>query len=505
VLQGRGVDRVEFGLVQVGLEHALLEVVEHDVAAAAAEVAPGLLVQPGPGLLAGAPDHAPEAAPRVAQRGHEQSRLAPALGARHARERPLPVVDLHLLTGQEGQAIELLGLAVAQLEREALDRVVGAGEAVLVHQILVDARTALPGYRDIDIKTVEIDCGNVGTADFNLSEAAVRKLMRQGVRAVHDCLTVKTAYLLIVDSKVVKLGALSVFIGNNGVGKSSLIEALETYQSIVREGLDVAMQRWFGIEHIRHKAQEAKERRGVAVNPIQFDIAIGTSPRKNRRLEMAVNNDPAANRMFIAAERISRADGTWIERDNIGAIETYGAGRSILDGAIGDYVEESRHVLDWQFLTLSPERMGLPVPQQRTGGRVRLARDGSNVADVLLDLRRQSPTAFEGVVEAMSYVLPYAQDIQPSLTSSEIERKSWLQMSEADFKVPGWLLSTGTLRMLALLALLRHPSPPPLIVVEEIENGLDPRSIHLIVEENRYLPRNGRQWKRRAVSHARCQ
>lgn len=289
----------------------------------------------------------------------------------------------------------------------------------------------------------------------------------------------------IVDSKVVKLGALSVFIGNNGVGKSSLIEALETYQSIVREGLDVAMQRWFGIEHIRHKAQEAKERRGVAVNPIQFDIAIGTSPRKNRRLEMAVNNDPAANRMFIAAERISRADGTWIERDNIGAIETYGAGRSILDGALGDYVEESRHVLDWQFLTLSPERMGLPVPQQRTGGRVRLARDGSNVADVLLDLRRQSPTAFEGVVEAMSYVLPYAQDIQPSLTSSEIERKSWLQMSEADFKVPGWLLSTGTLRMLALLALLRHSSPPPLIVVEEIENGLDPRSIHLIVEEIR--------------------
>jgi predicted ATPase len=47
------------------------------------------------------------------------------------------------------------------------------------------------------------------------------------------------------------------------------------------------------------------------------------------------------------------------------------------------------------------------------------------------------------------------------------------------------MLSTGTLRLLALLALLRHPNPPPLIVVEEIENGLDPRSIHLIIEEIR--------------------
>ena len=138
VRQGRGIDRVEFGLVQVGLEHALLEVVEHDVVAAAAEVAPGLLVQPRPDLLAGAPDHAAVAAPRVAQRGHEQPRLAPAVGAGHARERPLAVVDLHLLAGQEGQAVELLGLAVAQLVGEALDRVVGAGVAVQIHQVLVD-------------------------------------------------------------------------------------------------------------------------------------------------------------------------------------------------------------------------------------------------------------------------------------------------------------------------------------------------------------------------------
>ena len=37
-----------------------------------------------------------------------------------------------------------------------------------------------------------------------------------------------------------KLGALTVLIGNNGSGKSSLIEALETYQRIVTHGLDDA-------------------------------------------------------------------------------------------------------------------------------------------------------------------------------------------------------------------------------------------------------------------------
>jgi predicted ATPase len=290
----------------------------------------------------------------------------------------------------------------------------------------------------------------------------------------------------VVDSKVVKLGALTAFIGNNGAGKSSLIEALETYQAIVRDGLDLAMQRWLGIEHVRHKGQEAKERVGEAVNPISWELTMGDTPRKVRRLAMTVNNDPAGNQMFIASERLTRLDGTWTERDQSGALQSYGPGRSMLQFGLDEaMVRTVEEVLAWQFLTLSPERMGLPVPQQRTRGQVRLATDGSNVADFLLDLRRQSPNAFDGIVETMAFVLPYAKDIQPTLSSSEIERKAWLQLSEGTYKVPGWLLSTGTLRMLALLALLRHPKPPPLIVVEEIENGLDPRSIHLIVEEIR--------------------
>lgn len=287
----------------------------------------------------------------------------------------------------------------------------------------------------------------------------------------------------IVDSKVVKLGALTAFIGNNGAGKSSLIEALETYQAIVRDGLDSAMQRWLGIEHARHKGQEAKELAGRTVNPISFELAIGESSRKVQRVQLEANNDPAANRIFISKERITGVD-SFIERNFKDIMQTYGPGRSVLSAPLVDYEELSTHIHNWQFLTLSPEWMGLPVPQQRTGGGVRLARDGSNIADFLLDLRRQDQNAYDGIVETMAYVLPYAKDIQPSVTS-ELERKAWLQLSEADFKVPGWMLSTGTLRLLALLALLRHPKPPSLIVIEEIENGLDPRSIHLLVEEIR--------------------
>jgi predicted ATPase len=127
--------------------------------------------------------------------------------------------------------------------------------------------------------------------------------------------------------------------------------------------------------------------------------------------------------------------------------------------------------------------MGSPRPQKRTGGPIRLAKDGSNIAEYLLSIRKLDQNAFDGIVETLQYILPYARDLQPALTS-ELERTVYLQMTEGNFKVPGWLLSTGTLRILALLALLRHPKPPPL-VIEEIENGLDPRTIHLLVDEIR--------------------
>src|SRR2546422_6622738 len=126
--------------------------------------------------------------------------------------------------------------------------------------------------------------------------------------------------------------------------------------------------------------------------------------------------------------------------------------------------------------------MGSPTPQKRTGGPTRLAKDGSNIAEYLMSIRKLDQSAFEGIVETLQYILPYARDLQPTLTS-ELERTVYLQMTEGDFKVPGWLLSTGTLRIVALLALLRHPKPPPLIVIEEIENGLDPRTLNLLAQE----------------------
>lgn len=301
------------------------------------------------------------------------------------------------------------------------------------------------------------------------------------------------------DSGAVKLTPLTVLIGNNGSGKSSLVEALETVQTMVVGDLDQAMQLWRGIEHVRHKGKPPRYRPGEggelrAQTPLEFHLR-GRLDGQKFAASSVINERGGPNQLAFEKESVDigtqHDERREAEAPRINDGRKQRAGRmlrpshSLLGVWLGDYVRR------WQFLRLSPQEMGRPRPQTRSRAEIQLAPDGSNVAEYLLAIRNLDPDAFQGIIEALQFVLPYVSDVQPTITS-ELERAVYLQMAEADYKVPGWLLSTGTLRFLALLACLRHPNPPPLLVIEELENGLDPRTMHLIVEEIRSALDTGR-------------
>ena len=260
----------------------------------------------------------------------------------------------------------------------------------------------------------------------------------------------------IRDSGSLKLTPLTVFIGNNGSGKSSFIEALETLRTFVMNDLDAAMQMWRGIEHVRNKAKKQQNRFAAggeqrSSKPIEFRLQ-GRWKGEPFAAESVVNERGAGNELFVEREKVSHR-GIVSERDDKNRVRMTSENRSktgpipasssLLTVLLRDYVE------GWQFLTLWPQAMGNPVPQTRARGRVSLAKDGGNIAEYLSDIRDRDLATFEGIVETLKYVLPYAADMQPAMTS-ELERTVYLQMTEGDFKVPGWLLSTGTLRILAL-------------------------------------------------------
>lgn len=319
----------------------------------------------------------------------------------------------------------------------------------------------------------------------------------------------------IKDSGVVKFSPLTVLIGDNGSGKSSLVEGLETYSDIANYQVNLAMSRWLGFQHIANASMESsleQDDNGAKNTAIEFDLR-GNVTESSYRATMGVISNPDTFETLIDYERVYIGTRKTIERDSDGKVR-------IMDLEVPQVIPPDVGVLplpysfriafslqededaslalhasniafDWQFMRLHTGGMGHPRPLDRSGWKIRLDGDGSNIAEYLLDIRRRHKDAYDGIVETLQYVLPFARDVEPVLTN-DLERTVYIQVTEEDYKIPGWLLSTGTLRILCLLALFRHPDPPPLIVIEEIENGLDPRTIHLIVDEIQDLVESGR-------------
>ena len=260
------------------------------------------------------------------------------------------------------------------------------------------------------------------------------------------------------------------------------------------------MQIFKGMEHVRHKAVASKAARqpdtqeAISFHPIRFLLSgIATSGSRERGVhkkfhsETRLNTTGDSDRYFVEVDVVRTAqivrERPVVLRQRVVANE--------LSEHLGNFLNR------WQFLSLDPTRMGEPAPTRRISSSFLLDPSGSNLADYLWHLvndhGERGTNAWNGIVEALRFVLPYAADAQPTMTT-ELERRSSLVLQERfgiegqqRFEVPAWMLSTGTMRVLALLAVFRHPDPPPLICIEEIENGLDPRTLQLVVNEIRAL------------------
>ena len=133
------IERIECGIVDVGDEHALAQIVEHDDAGSATQPAKGAFVQLGPDARAGAKRQQPNRLAAAAQRHHEQpgAPILAAFGITHHGTGA--VIDLRLLASRGDDHDAGFGrLRSAPLAHEALHALVAAGEAVLGDQVLPD-------------------------------------------------------------------------------------------------------------------------------------------------------------------------------------------------------------------------------------------------------------------------------------------------------------------------------------------------------------------------------
>jgi predicted ATPase len=112
-----------------------------------------------------------------------------------------------------------------------------------------------------------------------------------------------------------------------------------------------------------------------------------------------------------------------------------------------------------------------------------LSKNGSNLASVLNSIQQQHPAIWKEIEELLETVYPQFHSITfpPEGGDGKVVLRWW----ERPYEESGFsanLLSDGTLKFLCLIAILRNPSPPPLICIDEPELGLHPDWIKVVAE-----------------------
>jgi predicted ATPase len=306
------------------------------------------------------------------------------------------------------------------------------------------------------------------------------------------------------------LQSFTVFIGNNGSGKSSVVEALRILQKAINGGLNEAFKEWGGLDKVRNynaeKKLERDNKNSLSSEPLRISLSALVK-EKIYQYDVSINiNTPGIyyvveyERLFCENELIFEAHNINEEQGEVVFYKSaYSRGTQKMSyipnrlwigfqpSYMSDEVNEFTNYIDnWQFLYLNAHIMGKPIPIDRVNRTIKLEYDGSNIADHLMWLKNQGEEYISSLIRKMQFVLPYITDLQPHVLEETINKEVELLLVENTKNsrpLPGWLLSSGTLRVLALLSVFDQPEKPPVLFIDEIENGLDPRTIGLLLSQ----------------------
>ena len=301
------------------------------------------------------------------------------------------------------------------------------------------------------------------------------------------------------------LQPLNVLIGANGSGKSNLIDVIGLLKAVPSDiagflrsngPTDDWIWKGTGWEETPFQIAEVAVRLDNPGSQFGYELKIIVQNDRvhsiDERLDLM-----AGDREYSYAHPFFRADNAqaqlWPTRPDCTLAEfgdepitvDVARGKSVLSEirSYADYpaITEIARMLSairvyrsWEVGRDSPARR----PQRTDGDPNFLEEDFSNLALVVNDLlsRRLEPS----LDSYLQRFYESYESLHPRIFGNTIE----LIVNETGMSsaLPASRLSDGTIRFIALLAILCHPNPPPLICIEEPEIAMHPDSQDLVVQ-----------------------
>ncbi len=288
------------------------------------------------------------------------------------------------------------------------------------------------------------------------------------------------------DSEPIELTNLNVLIGPNGVGKSNLIEAIELLHALptdlaaaIRVGGLPSEWIWKGGERVssaRLKAHLPAPGGQEYLYAIEFSQIAGRLLHiNNEDLTRPHCEERSPTVCYSQRDENQRDENPYdwdYEQSILSKRKDAGKYRVIAD--VGKRFSAIQVFREWTF----GRSAALRTPQRTDLRNDVLWPDLSNLGLVLNHLEHEGP--WDRFNELLRRFLPRYKRLTTPIGSGSVQ--IFLREDGLGTPIPATRLSDGTLRFIALLAILLNPTPASLICIEEPELGLHPDAVSLLGE-----------------------
>lgn len=330
------------------------------------------------------------------------------------------------------------------------------------------------------------------------------------------------------------LDSFHVLVGPNASGKTTFLDVVSFLGHLVSEGLDFAVKQrtenfqdltWGRTGDQFELAIEAwipkdilQRFSGNGFDTIRYEVGIGVDRKtdspsilrekvllkkgateKISQVEMfPIERDspktvasPSRQGVRTAVSRDARGKvdfhTEFTEKNGKGWINSFQLGTR--KSALGNLPEdETRYpVSTWLKLLLSQSVQSLVLnsllirkaspPSQKRG----FSPDGSNLPWVIHRLSEKAPERFKNWISHLQTALPDIESIR-TVENKDDKTRYLVIRYRNQLEVPSWLVSDGTLRLLALTIPAYLPDFEGVYLIEEPENGIHPRAVQTLFQ-----------------------
>ena len=283
----------------------------------------------------------------------------------------------------------------------------------------------------------------------------------------------------------VELRDINVLIGANGSGKSNFIEVLSFLQAIHLEGAFTHISSEFLMQYVARAggAEKLLHYGSKVTDQMEIRICFRNSIDRYSIALLPIDSDAGFRASIIVSPsfrplRELPLEGTAPYHATQANAETVSSHFADTDG------DRRRLLASWRLYHFHDTSRSAPIKKTANLHDNRYLRaDGSNLAALLYLLREKHEDSYRFLRNTVRLVAPFFDDfiLEPLALNEDTIRLEWKHVGTDDyFDVSS--LSDGTLRFIALAALLQQPKElrPSVILLDEPELGLHPYAITML-------------------------